>query len=310
MTAISQPDTRLRALERVHLRAVEPRRHATLRQIDRTRSRRQARERFHLFAQTRARPPIFAYWSAALIHGLPLLNDPPETIHIVAAGSAGSADHGVVAHPRAAGLRSERRHGRDVASVAQTVGALAGRTSFVEGVVLADHALAAGSSGERVPLATRPQLAAAAARLPDPGERRRAMAVARFADGRAESALESVSRATMALAGAPAPELQVPLHDLDGLVARLDFCWPALELAGEADGSAKLVHPAIHRSRDAWEILAARAQRQRRIEAMGLRVIRWRWDTARRVDRMREFLATEGVPLDPRSRRRELGLSS
>ncbi|MCI0159086.1 hypothetical protein KNO15_20485 [Leifsonia shinshuensis] len=293
---------------RVHLRVVEPGRRTTLRQIARARTRREHLERLQLVACSRARPAVFAYWSAALLHDLPMLNAPPSTVHILAAGPAGSADRGVVAHPRTPELRPQRRHGLRVTSPAQTVAHLAGRTSFVEGVVIADHALAAGAFDERAPLATRAEIVGAAEHLVDPGERSRALAVARFADGRAESPLESVSRATMALAGAPPPELQVPLHDLNGLVGRLDFCWPALGLAGEADGAEKLLHPAFNRSRGGWDVLAARAERERRIEAAGLRVLRWRWETGRRVDRMAAFLANEGVPLDAKSRLAELGL--
>ena len=306
MTAISS--TAESAARRVHLRLVKPGRHATLTQIARVRSRREQLERLQLFAATRARPPVFAYWSAALIHDLPLLNAAPSTIHILAAGARGSADHGIVSHPRTASPHPVHSRGLRVTSPAQTVADLAGRTSFVEGVVIADRALSARAFGERIPLTTRADITAAAERLVDAGERSRALAVARFADGRAESPLESASRANMALAGAPPPELQVPLHDLDGLVARVDFYWPTLGLVGESDGAEKLLHPAFHRSPDAWEALSARTRRQQRIEAAGLRVIRWGWETGRRVDRMSVFLARERVPLDRVARHAELGL--
>lgn len=308
MTALQETPASPR-LHRLNLRIVEPGRHATLRQIGRSRSRREQLERLQLFATTRARPPVFAYWSAALIHGLPLLNAPPATIHVVAAGSVESAAHGVVAHRQLGARAPMRRQGLQATPVAETVAALAGRTSFVEGVVLADHALYSGSFGERVPLATRGELTVAAALLPDPEERRRSLAVVRFADGRAESPLESVSRATMALAGAPPPELQLRVRDAFGVFARLDFCWPELGLAGEADGAEKLQHPAFRRFPDVRQALAAREERDSRIEQAGLRVIRWRWPTGRRVDLMREFLLGEGVPLDSRRRLSELGLS-
>lgn len=308
MTALHDTTSTPTRLHRLHLRAVEPGRHATLRQVGRRRSRREQLERLHLFAAMRARPPVFAYWSAAIVHGLPLLNAPPATIHIVAAGPAESAAHGIVTHRRTAGAAPVHAHGLNATSVAETVAALAGRTSFVEGVVLADYALHAGAFGDRVPLATCAELVDAARALTDPEERRRAIAVARFADGRAESPLESVSRATMALAGAPPPELQLRMQDLFGVIARLDFCWPGLGIAGEADGAEKLQHPAFRRFTEVREELAARAERERRIESAGLRVIRWRWATGRRVDLMREFLIREGVPLDPRGRLAELGL--
>ena len=207
-------------------------------------------------------------------------------------------------------MQVERRHGLLVTSAAQTVADLAGCTSFEEGVVFADHVLTSGPFGDHTPLTARIDIVAAAERLVDAGERSRALAVARFADGRAGSPLESISRATMALAGAPPPELQFAVHDQDGQFARVAFGWPTLRLAGEVDGAEKLLHPVFHRSRDAQERLAARTQRQRRIEAAGLRIVRWRWETGRRVDRMREFLVSEGVPLDPVARRAELGLEA
>lgn len=306
MTALHDTSSSAR-LHRLHLRAVESGRHATLQQIDRSRSRREQLERLHLFAAMRERPPVFAYWSAAIVHGLPLLNAPPATIHVVAAGPAESAAHGIVTHRRMAGVALVRAHGLNATPVAETVASLAGRTSFVEGVVLADYALHAGAFGDRVPLATCAELVDAAGALTDPEERRRALAVARFADGRAESPLESVSRATMALAGAPPPELQLRVQDLFGVIARLDFCWPELGIAGEADGAEKLQHPAFRRFPDVRQALAARAERDRRVESAGLRVLRWRWATGRRVDLMREFLLREGIPLDPRRRLAELG---
>uniref|UniRef100_UPI00370395A9 hypothetical protein n=1 Tax=Vibrio cidicii TaxID=1763883 RepID=UPI00370395A9 len=131
---------------------------STLRQIGRSRSRREQLERLRLFAVMRARPPVFAYWSAALIHGLPLLNAPPPTIHVLAAGSAESASHGVVSHRRRAGSATVATHGLRVTSVAETVAALAGRTSFLEGVVLADHALHTGAFGDREALTCRAEL--------------------------------------------------------------------------------------------------------------------------------------------------------
>ncbi|MBO1740318.1 hypothetical protein [Leifsonia sp. TF02-11] len=308
MTVITSPLNS--PTRRAHLRAVEPGRQTNLHRIVRDRSRRDQLERLRLFAATRASPPVFAYWSAAVIHDLPLLHSPPRTIHVLASGSRARAAQGVVMHPGRVDVPPALRRGLRVTSPAQTVAALAGRTSFVDGVVIADRALAAGAFGERTPLATRAEIVASAEALPDAAERSRALAVARFADGRAESPLESVSRATMALAGAPPPDLQVAVHDLFGLVGRVDFCWAGLALAGEADGAAKLLHPVFRGSRDGWELLEERTRRQERIESAGLRVIRWRWETGRRVDRMREFLAREGVPLDSRARREELGLGA
>ncbi|WP_314148462.1 hypothetical protein [uncultured Leifsonia sp.] len=233
------------------------------------------------------------------MHGLPALHDPPEAIHVLASGRAETVSPGVIAHRRTEGPPGDvcERCGLRVTSVARTVADLAAATSFVGGVVLADAALSTGPFGERAALATRPLIHAAAESIPDPVGRRRALAVVGFADGRAESVLESVSRATMALAGAPPPRLQVPLRDDAGFRARVDFLWPERGLAGEADGAAKTVHPAMLRGRSPAEAVARLDARRRAIEALGVRVMSWRWETGRRVERMRALLHAHGIPL-------------
>lgn len=284
--------------ERLHLRLVEPGRHATLEQVARHRTREDHLARLRIFAATRPVPPVFSHWSAALVHGLPLLRDPPPTIHILAAGTRETACNGIVAHARGDDPPIDIR-GLRVTSVARTVADLAAATSLPSGVTAADFALSRGPFDEREALITRAELLDRAERLPAGPGRRRALAVAAFADGRTESPLESVSRVTLALAGAPPPRLQLALHDLTGFTARLDFAWPALALAAEADGRTKYLHPALRRGRTPAEVLAARSARDHAIEASGLRLLHWTWQTARRADRMRALLQREGVPLAP-----------
>lgn len=199
---------------------------------------------------------------------------------------------GIVAHrPVDTGARVHVR-GLWATDPARTVSDLAGRSSFLQGVAAADRALIA-----RSPLTTAAALRFAAEAVRDPGERRRARRAVRFADPRSDSPLESVSRATIALAGAPTPELRVELPGPSGPRTRVAFCWPALGLVGEADDAARYHHPVFRGDRTGRQVLAARFERQRQIEALGFRVIRWGWPTASRVDRMRAFLVSEGVPL-------------
>lgn len=54
-----------------------------------------------------------------------------------------------------------------------------------------------------------------------------------FADGRAESAMESEARLVMIDRGLPLPELQHPIRGCDGELWRVDFAWPAAHLAAE-----------------------------------------------------------------------------
>lgn len=54
-----------------------------------------------------------------------------------------------------------------------------------------------------------------------------------FADGRAESPMESEARLVMIDFGLPPPELQYEIYGADGQLFRVDFAWPELRLAAE-----------------------------------------------------------------------------
>jgi hypothetical protein len=114
-----------------------------------------------------------------------------------------------------------------------------------------------------------------------PGSRRAAEMVA-FADGRAESALESVGRWRMSRLGFPRPELQIPLLDEDGLIGYPDFLWEQQRVIGEADGLLKYRKdepdaPPDPREHDA---LAREKQREDRFRDAGYEVFRFTWDIA------------------------------
>src|SRR5262249_1584434 len=54
-----------------------------------------------------------------------------------------------------------------------------------------------------------------------------------FADGRAESAMESEVRLIIIDYGLPLPELQYEIRGSDGQLWRVDFAWPEVRLAAE-----------------------------------------------------------------------------
>lgn len=113
-----------------------------------------------------------------------------------------------------------------------------------------------------------------------PGARgiRQARFVADFADGRAGSPGESVSRLWMWELGVPAPQLQFRVQLAANTYALLDFAWPALGKWGEFDGALKYDDPRIRAGRSVDEVLAQQAARQTAIE----RVTTWtceRWGT-------------------------------
>lgn len=68
-----------------------------------------------------------------------------------------------------------------------------------------------------------------------------------YADGRAESAMESETRLVMIDYGLPRPELQYEIHGLNGETWRVDFAWPEARVVAEYEslewhaGPAKMI---------------------------------------------------------------------
>jgi very-short-patch-repair endonuclease len=98
---------------------------------------------------------------------------------------------------------------------------------------------------------------------------RRAREVVSFADGRAESPLESISRVAFREMGLPVPELQVPLGVPP--VGIVDFYWEDYGVVGEADGLLKYAD-------EAPDSLRAEKLRQEALEDLGFIVVRWTWE--------------------------------
>ncbi|MGW6275969.1 hypothetical protein [Kribbella sp. NPDC055071] len=119
-----------------------------------------------------------------------------------------------------------------VTSTARTVVDIARALPFREAIVTVDHALRSGVCAA--------DLAAVAERQFQWPGIRRARTTIGFGDPRAESVLESITRAVFAAAGLPAPILQAQFWDGAGwMLERVDFWWPWFRTVGEADGLAK-----------------------------------------------------------------------
>ncbi len=108
-----------------------------------------------------------------------------------------------------------------------------------------------------------------------------ARAAVAFADGRAESILESISRVQIHRLGLPAPVLQHPI-ELDGrVVAFSDFAWPELRVVGEADGVAKYGDQAFDQ-RSGTEVIRDEKRREEDIRDAEWFIVRWDWAVAHR----------------------------
>lgn len=209
----------------------------------------------------------FARFSAAAIHGLPLLNRRYEEVTVVRTGGG----HGSVAptiHARQAVLSPDdvtEVDGLPVTSLVRTVADLIRELPFAEAVMLADAAL--GRSVERPEIG---DLIAGGR-----GCRLAATALA-FADGDAESPGESLSRVRMWQAGLVMPTLQHVVLDADGtFLGRTDFYWEHCDTVGEFDGETKYGELAGERSPTA--VLMEEKRREGFIGDVVKHVARWTW---------------------------------
>ncbi len=249
---------------------------------------RAGRQRLVVVAASRQlQDPVFSHESAAAVWGMPVFGE-PTSVHVTGPWRGGGGSRpGVVRHSATDGTAAVLHDGVYVTPAAATVVALARSTPFTCAVATADYALREG-------LVTSEALER---ELPGRSARgtRRARAVIAFADPRAESPGESISRARMHEAGLVAPEQQVRLRDGAGVIGRVDFWWRALRLVGEFDGRIKYRIGGVADRRTLEDRLWDEKVREDRMRDAGLRVVRWTWDDAWEPGRLADRLARFGV---------------
>ena len=215
---------------------------------------------------------VTSHNSAALIHGMDMLGqraaDPVTLTRAPRSTSRRASRPGV--HIHIAALPKEdvvTWRGLPVTSVARTVVDLARASSFPAGVVAADSALRT----RQVSKAELDLCITHCARWPGIQNARR---VAAFADARAESVLESISRVAFHDHGLPPPELQAWVGDADEVIGRADFLWRDFRTVGEADGAIKYADPAR---------AIAQLDRDARLREAGFEVVHFTWQQITRA---------------------------
>ena len=160
---------------------------------------------------------------------------------------------------------------------------LARRLPFRGAVAVADAVLHARLTTP----AALASLLADCANWPGAAQARR---VVQFADGKAESALESIGRVVFAEQGLPAPETQVRIVVRAGRVFRSDFLWRRYRTIAEADGLLKYTEPSALRDEKL---------RQEALSDLGYEIVRFTWkqlhdDPAGVAARIRRAFARAG----------------
>lgn len=236
----------------------------------------------------------FSHESAAAVWGLPLVGG-SAGVHVLGPAADDGARRGlgtragVTRHAARPGVRVVERDGVRVTCPLDTVLAIAGARDLRRSLPVADAAVRAG-------LVTADALRAAAGERAGTRDVRRIRVVARLADGRSESAGESLSRARIHLDGFVQPDLQVPFVRRGALIARVDFWWAGARVVGEFDGRKKYrVDGILDRCRLEDRVWAEK-RREDRLRRSGLRVVRWTWQDAWQPGPLAALLRDAGVP--------------
>ena len=209
---------------------------------------------------------VVSHWSAAALHGLPLLGKPPSRVHVTdpARGTAHGSTH-VVRHARP--LRPDEVvsiYGVTVTTLERTCVDIALTAPFAEAVAALDAALRRGS--------TSASLAATLEAHPAVRGRRGAERAITFASPSAESAGESLARVVLDRLGVPEPVLQKKFERNGTLIGRVDFWFPEQGVALEFDGKNKYENELYRNGRTPAQV--AWDERRREVALLRLDEIR------------------------------------
>jgi hypothetical protein len=220
---------------------------------------------------------VVSHESAARLWGIPLLAPEPSVHRFTCA--RGTVERGSEWRINVAQLPDNHvveRCGVPITAPARTALDIARDRGFLHGVVACDGALFQQ-------LCTPADLAAVLVDCFDWPGNRTAQEVAAFADGRAETPIESLSRIACHEHGIEPPDLQVWVEDEWGRgFARSDLGWRNRRTLLEADGMVKY----RGEERGATDPLEREKRRQARLEDLGWVVVRVLWHEAR-FDRAR-----------------------
>lgn len=249
----------------------------------------------HLFPNNQ-----FSHDSAAALWRLPSIGAWPRVVHALAPRSTGGRSKArIVRHGIGLDLAATHIDGVTVTSLSRTLADVATGSRFGRAVAMLDSGLRPSVEGDyRYGLAT-PTKSDVRDVLdwlgPIPGFARARLALD-FADGRSQSAGESLSRVQMHALRLPAPELQVAFYDEAGFIGEVDFYWPALGLIGEFDGHSKYGDARrFARHLTPQEALIAEKEREDRLRAVAQGFVRWNWQTAMDRHALGSLLAARGL---------------
>lgn len=206
---------------------------------------------------------VASHESAAYLHSIALLSERESTATLTVPPRRGwTARAGVQLHAAILpAAHTTRVAGLLVTTVARTVADLARTLDFRAGLVAADSALYRR-------LTTKDQITDVLSQCGHWPGVSQAREVVAFADGRAESPLESIARVVFRDCGLPPAQLQVWLGGISEPIGRVDFYWERYWTIAEVDGALKYANP--DRAR-------AQLRRDSQLREDGFEVVHFTW---------------------------------
>lgn len=249
---------------------------------------------------TRRAPPIFSHVSAAILWGIPIVGSHLNAVHLITGGrTVARTKNGVVWHHEPLGHEEVAEvQGHLVTGYSRTLIDLARTLPFPAAVAVLDDALRRSSHVPGAPQlrgGSRKELRESLEMLRGEAGVRGARAAVEFADARAGSPGESISRANIHLLHFPPPRLQVAFDRPDGGKDVTDFDWPEHRTFGEFDGLGKYVKEEFTKGRTIQEVVMLEKERENRIRKHRPFGARWDWSIAMNPRLLRSELLQAGL---------------
>jgi hypothetical protein len=232
---------------------------------------RYARERIEhalraVAAARRNRGTVVTDASAAILHGLPVLNVPTRVQLAVPADKWSGSRSGI-------DFRVRRFDADEIVQARVPVASPVRCWLDIARFGTLREALVTGDAGARTGLISPEASAVDPERWRGQWGCRRLLRALQFVDGTRESPLESSSFGYFVENQVPVPRMQMVITSGRGVfIARVDFLWDDRQLVGEADGKLKYADS---------DQLYAEKRREDLIRAEGFRVVRWGWSDLR-----------------------------
>ena len=249
----------------------------------------------HMIAALSAKRPdiVFSHVSAALVHGLEVPRRHLRPLHALTEKGHCARSDGQVTRHVAETCPKVLVDGILITPIGQTVFDCLRTLDLPEGLAIVDSAL----RREKVNLVELQAFFDGHQR--SEGYRHAARTLS-LADPRSENGGESIARGIIIELGYMPPDLQVVVNDpLSGTSYRADFCWRLADggmVIGELDGREKYTNPEMTGGRRIEDVLLDERLRESRINARGIRVMRFHYDELMNRGRFSELLDLFGIP--------------